>query len=283
MKERKRFVYPLTTMIAVLALTFGVTSNASENDGFFGDWLGELTTPNTTIKFAMHFSKDADNNISGTIDIQGLVGLPLTDIVIEGNTMTCVLQSPNGAANFKASLDAEAEKVSGEVIQGTNPAMPFTMVPGVVKVEYASTIIRPDKLIEAWKGMADYTVEMAEMMPEEKYDFKPVDEVRSFGEQMNHLTGSNHFFASVMFNAPLKGQVTAKSKADIIAALRKSFDEFTAALEKTTDEQWREILSNGKTRFETFLFSTDHITHTRGIVINYLRMNGMAPPQFRSY
>ncbi len=77
---------------------------------------------------------------------------------------------------------------------------------------------------------------MAEDFPEDKYDFKPNKDERSFAEQLLHAANANYFFID-----PVKG-VTApqgdpkrsdfKSKEAIVAFVRKSFGEGAALIKE---------------------------------------------------
>jgi len=48
-----------------------------------------------------------------------------------------------------------------------------------------------DAIAEALRQSRAYTVECATAMPENKYNFRPVPEVRSFGQQMVHIAEAN--------------------------------------------------------------------------------------------
>jgi len=41
--------------------------------------------------------------------------------------------------------------------------------------------------LQKWQNAAAYTLRVARAMPFEKFDFKPVDEERTFGEQLDHI------------------------------------------------------------------------------------------------
>jgi uncharacterized damage-inducible protein DinB len=59
-------------------------------------------------------------------------------------------------------------------------------------------------------------------MPEENYNFKPTDTVRSFGQIVAHMAESQYFHCSTVLgekNPAPKIEQTKTSKADLIAAL----------------------------------------------------------------
>jgi hypothetical protein len=47
-----------------------------------------------------------------------------------------------------------------------------------------------------WQRAVGYTLEVAEAMPEEKYDFKPAEESMTFREQMVHIAQNLSFLSS---------------------------------------------------------------------------------------
>ena len=51
-----------------------------------------------------------------------------------------------------------------------------------------------EALVRLWNEAGGKVIEMAEDFPEDKYDFKPAPEVRSFAEQMLHVAGGNYLF-----------------------------------------------------------------------------------------
>lgn len=127
------------------------------------------------------------------------------------------------------------------------------------------------QLLKHWENSRAYTLGVAELMPEEAYDFKPVDGVWSFGEQLNHIAYGIHWWAEMFIRsvetewAPPK-PVSGRKK--IIATLEKAYEE----LKKTYEE------SNGKEG--GFNATLDHITHHRGQLIVYLRIKGIQPPEY---
>ncbi len=44
-----------------------------------------------------------------------------------------------------------------------------------------------DYYTESMTRAQDYTIELVEIMPEDKFDFKPVDEVSTLRDQLNHV------------------------------------------------------------------------------------------------
>ena len=75
---------------------------------------------------------------------------------------------------------------------------------------------------------------MAEDFPEAKYNYSPGKDVRSFGDVIIHIVSGNVFGAKAGRGEQVKWDELDpkdyKTKADMVAALRKSIDDATATL-----------------------------------------------------
>lgn len=137
-----------------------------------------------------------------------------------------------------------------------------------------------------WERSKAYSTEMAEAMPENRYGFRPTDDTRTFAEQLLHVAGANTFFASQVGTTPPPSQdleAAGKSKAQIIQLLSESFDYAATVLESLDLEQSEEriqVVGQSLTKWEVLLLMRDHVTHHRGQMIVYLRLNGIEPPQY---
>src|SRR6201981_1007781 len=91
-------------------------------------------------------------------------------------------------------------------------------------------------VLESWNDVARKLNAMAEDFPEDKYDFKPTPAQRSFAEQLLHAAGANYFFTNpVMGKEPPAAEDPKrdqyKSKADIVAFVKKSFADGAATIQ----------------------------------------------------
>ncbi len=145
-------------------------------------------------------------------------------------------------------------------------------------------------LQNVWKQAKEYTMEFAEAMPDEKYGFKPTEEVYSFAEQLLHLAGGNYWFF-----ATIKGEKSpqpeeafkpeGKTKNDVIKLVEESFVFGDAVVDGLTDKIVHKEVAMGENKlvvWKLLLFCVDHITHHRGQMVVYLRLNGIKPPEYRS-
>ncbi|PTX64200.1 putative damage-inducible protein DinB [Kordia periserrulae] len=142
--------------------------------------------------------------------------------------------------------------------------------------------------LEKWENSKNYLVEIAELMPEDKYDYKPTERQKTFREQLLHIKQNMDWLSSTYFSTEKKKtkEKTPKTKADIIAALKTSFEQ-TATIVKTAKErdlkEIVEFFAGPKTKLQILNLLQDHVTHHRGQLIVYLNLNDIKPPRYRGW
>ncbi len=94
-------------------------------------------------------------------------------------------------------------------------------------------------LLDSWNDIGRKLIAMAEDFPDDKYDFKPNPAERSFAEQLLHAANANYFFID-----PFTGQKPPtgdpkrdqfKTKADVVAFVKKSFADGAALIKQKGD------------------------------------------------
>src|SRR6201994_19638 len=96
-------------------------------------------------------------------------------------------------------------------------------------------------VLDSWNDIGRKLVVMAEDFPEDKYDFKPTPAERSFAEQLLHAAGSGCPFTNAVMGKKLPAaedprRDQSKSKADIVAFVKKSFADGAAAIQSKGDK-----------------------------------------------
>jgi hypothetical protein len=141
-------------------------------------------------------------------------------------------------------------------------------------------------------------VEVAEAMPEDKYNFSPeglhipgsdFKGVRTFAVQVKHVATSNYFIWSHLTGDKLpeglndgNGPENLKSKADIIKFLKDSFALGHKAAATLTLENMLQTAEGSKSiRLHLATFGVAHAFDHYGQMVEYLRMNGIVPPASR--
>jgi uncharacterized damage-inducible protein DinB len=129
----------------------------------------------------------------------------------------------------------------------------------------------------------DFTLQVADQMPESAYDFKLTPPQMSFAEQMVHLSQAFDEFLSPLTGAN-SGNPASMSKKDVIAFVRKTFDNAIASVTKLTAEQIAKTYNSGegpRTGLDMLMGLLDHTTHHRASAEMYLRAKGITPAEYR--
>lgn len=138
-----------------------------------------------------------------------------------------------------------------------------------------------------WEPIAHYIAQSAEDMPEDKYSFRPTPEVRSFGQLIGHVAGSQYMFcAAAMGDSARKEDDIEKSmtaKADLVAAIKASTAYCARAYAQADAATRRELTMFGATHNRLWALVTNaaHDDEHYGNIVTYLRINGIVPPSSR--
>jgi hypothetical protein len=132
-------------------------------------------------------------------------------------------------------------------------------------------------------------VDVAEAMPEDKYNFSP-ESLNIPGDlQVKHVAASNYFIWSTITGDKLpdnlkdgNGPTDLKTKADILKFLKDSFAEgHKAAATLTVDNMLQPVGQAKSPRLHRAEFGVAHAFDHYGQIVEYLRMNGIVPPASR--
>jgi hypothetical protein len=122
----------------------------------------------------------------------------------------------------------------------------------------------------------------AENMPEDGYALQPSKEERNFGAWVAHVADAQAGSCSGIAGARKNIGAAAKtSKADLVAALKESFDICDAVYSGTTDANATEMVPNfgGQAPRAVALYGTlIHDNECYGSMAVYMRLKGLVPP-----
>jgi uncharacterized damage-inducible protein DinB len=146
-------------------------------------------------------------------------------------------------------------------------------------------------VLEQWNGVGHKLVAMAEDFPEDKYDFKPTPGQRSFAEQLLHAAGANYFFTNLAKGEKPPAQEDApranfKTKADVVAYVKKSMDDGAAAIKAKGDAGMAGLMvdpfDNQQVRVFDWAYGfIEHMGEHYGQLAVYYRVAGLVPPESR--
>ncbi len=159
-------------------------------------------------------------------------------------------------------------------------------------ITYAATAQKIDFLfldaaITKLQNSKEYTLKVANLMPEEKYGFKPVPDEMSFGEQLLHISANLGWLTSSYItnrkSPVIKVATQVQKKEEIIQVLDKTYDFAIGALKSFEASHLADTVSffaGPKTKLQIINLISDHQTHHRAQMIVYLRLNGIKPPEY---
>lgn len=143
-----------------------------------------------------------------------------------------------------------------------------------------------EAFLEKWENSKNYLLDMAEMMPEEEYDYKPTERQRSFKEQLLHIKDNMEWLSTSYFASELEKSQEKEvpdSKVETIAVLKIAFDSVSEIIKNTSEENLSETVeffAGPKTKLQILNLLQDHVTHHRGQLIVYLNLKNIEPPKY---
>jgi uncharacterized damage-inducible protein DinB len=130
----------------------------------------------------------------------------------------------------------------------------------------------PDIATELRNGFNEvngWVTKAAEMVPADKYNYRPVDSVRTFGQLIAHVTDSYNFFCA-------RG---AGNKVEYTDAVEKGGTDKETLLPKLKEAVGRcNAAYTSGTELRPLFANVAHTNLHYGNIITYMRMLGLKPP-----
>jgi uncharacterized damage-inducible protein DinB len=146
-------------------------------------------------------------------------------------------------------------------------------------------------LLDNWNDVGRKLIAMAEDFPEDKYDFKPNPAQRSFAQQLLHAAGVNYFFTNPAMGKPMPAEEDPKrdqykTKADVVAFVKKSFADVAAAIQAKGDKGMSDLVvdpfAHQQVRIGDMAWGLlEHCGEHYGQLVVYYRVDGLVPPESR--
>src|ERR1700758_4844989 len=111
------------------------------------------------------------------------------------------------------------------------------------------TVSESQAVLESWNDIGRKLIAMAEDFPEDKYDSKPNPAHRGFAEQLLHASGVNYYFTNVVKGEKPPDEENPKreafkTKADIVAYVKKAFADGADAIKAKGDKGMGELVTD---------------------------------------
>lgn len=135
---------------------------------------------------------------------------------------------------------------------------------------------------------------VASEMPDDKYEFAPTQGafrgVRNFAKQVKHAAAVNHLVAATILGERItadmseeRGPDSVKTKAEIVKYLQDSFANLNRAAATIDDKNaftpLKGASASDDSRMGLVILALTHSSNHYGQLVEYLRMNGLVPPQ----
>jgi uncharacterized damage-inducible protein DinB len=141
-----------------------------------------------------------------------------------------------------------------------------------------------------WTHVTRQVLALAEATPAEKFEWRPVQGVRTFSEVYMHIAIANFWLLSVTGPKPPEGfapdlEKKVTKKAEVIDWLKRSFETVKVERAKLKPADFARHVKNGRvdaTVDGMYMRIIVHANEHMGQAVAYARMAGFAPPWAKS-
>ncbi|MGH9741055.1 MAG: DinB family protein [Candidatus Acidiferrum sp.] len=145
-------------------------------------------------------------------------------------------------------------------------------------------------VLGSWNDIGRKLIAIAEDLPQDKYDYKPHPDSRTFVAQLLHASASMYYFTD-----PAEGKKPRfpddpkrdelQTKAQIVAFVKKCVEDGATVIKAKGDKGMHETVSDGGPRlvrlYDLAYGLIEHSGEHYGQLVVYYRINGMVPPESR--
>jgi uncharacterized damage-inducible protein DinB len=140
-----------------------------------------------------------------------------------------------------------------------------------------------------WEGVRQHAFEVFDSMPGDQFDFKPTEDVMSFGNLFCHIGWSLDIYKEVLNGKSKFDKLETNDKNTVFGYLQSRFDGFEEAMDSVIGERLYLIDHHfSKTEpwmnfsnYDVLMLSYNHAVHHKGQATTYLRLKGIVPPRYR--
>jgi len=147
-------------------------------------------------------------------------------------------------------------------------------------------------VLEQWNEIGRKLILIAEDLPEDKYDYKPNPDSRTFRAVLLHVSASMYYFTDSALGQkprfaddPKPTDLKINSKADLVAFVKKCVQDGADAIKSKGDKGLNESVNAGGPHLDRLYDLAygliEHSGEHYGNLVVYYRANGMVPPESR--
>jgi uncharacterized damage-inducible protein DinB len=147
-------------------------------------------------------------------------------------------------------------------------------------------------VLEQWNDIGRKLIAIAEDLPEDKYDYKPNPDSRTFRAVLLHVSASMYYFTDSAqkqkpryADDPKPADLKINSKADLVAFVKQCVKDGADVISAKGDKGLNESVNDGGPRLirvgDLAYGLIEHSGEHYGNLVVYYRINGMVPPESR--
>jgi uncharacterized damage-inducible protein DinB len=147
-----------------------------------------------------------------------------------------------------------------------------------------------EAVLEQWNDIGRKLIAMAEDFPEDKYEYKPHPDSRTFAANLIHAAASMYYFTDVALGQKPRypddpDRTNLKTKAQVVAFVKKAVADGAAAIKDRGDKGLERAVDDGGRHldrlYDVAYGIIEHSGEHYGQLVVYYRNNGMVPPESR--
>src|SRR5262252_6440277 len=106
------------SVMAIAVLAFTLSASAQSTADPSGHWEGTVDLPNFKLPLAVDIARGDSGGLMGTLTntSQGIHGLPLKSVALDGRLVQFVIASGGGREEFNGVLTADGQTMSGSFL-----------------------------------------------------------------------------------------------------------------------------------------------------------------------
>jgi len=137
-----------------------------------------------------------------------------------------------------------------------------------------------------WSNSEQYLKDLISNMPADKMDYRPIETSKSFSETVVHMVGnmvwlSTDYFEGGGFDSGYKTKTFTKET--LLDLVEKAFGYSYSAVENYDVKGYyvvRDFFAGPMNNVQILRLMNDHMSHHKGQLTVYLKMNGQAVPRY---
>jgi uncharacterized damage-inducible protein DinB len=146
-------------------------------------------------------------------------------------------------------------------------------------------------VLSQWNEIGRKLIAIAEDLPEDKYDYKPNPDSRTFVGQLLHVSASMYYFTDAAQGRKVRypddpSRDNLKTKAQVVAFVRRAVEDGAALIKAKGDKGMSDIYTDADSKQQMHVSDLaysliEHSGEHYGQLVVYYRINGLVPPESR--